>query len=283
MRLFSSAGVFLRQEPAQSAPVVFDIPRSGAEYPRWYLSQAPLASVQSSISAYVEELYSNVTQARAHWLYARFPNVVIDPNRHEEDMLPEQIQGQWATKLNPSEKCSAGIGLIPMIAGGQNLYTGPLSVGDVERRLNELYRPYHVELGSLLKNAKIAHGRAFHLSCHSMASVNPPGSKDAGQRRSDFDLGNRNGQTCSAEFIDFVASCLREFGYNVTLNKHFIGAEVVRKHAAPQDNIHSLQIEMNRDLYMNEKIREKKSEFEQVKSHMTALATRIVSYAEAKV
>lgn len=282
MHITSMPGVFSRQDPVDSAPVVFDIPRSGAEYPRWFSCQAPMSSVQRSISSYVEELYARVPEARAHWLYASFPNVVIDPNRHESDIDPEQLDGSWPVPLRPSEKCRAGIGLIPMLAGDVRLYASPLNVADVSRRLDELYYPYHRELARLLQSAKARTGAAYHLSCHSMGALNPATSKAAGQRRSDFDLGDRNGTTCEPRFVDFVSDCLKEFGYQVTVNEHFIGAEAVRKHGNPANGVHSLQIEMNRDLYMDEKAREKSRNFEQVQLHMLGLARKVVEYAESK-
>lgn len=282
MQTISSPGVFIRRAPAGAAPVVFETPRSGAEYPRWFASQAPLLHIQKSISSYVEEIYSQVTDAKAHWLYACFPNVVIDPNRHETDISPQQIDGVWPSELKPSDKCAAGIGLIPMVADGVQLYGAPLSVADVTRRLNSLYHPYHQELAGLLQRAKDEYGVAYHLSCHSMGSKNPANAADPGQRRSDFDLGNRKGTTCDPAFIDFVAGALRAFGYDVTFNKHFIGAEAVRKHGDPANHVHSLQIEMNRDLYMDEKTREKTQGFEQVKTHMAALAQQIVAYAKSE-
>jgi N-formylglutamate deformylase len=105
---------------------------------------------------------------------------------------------------------------------------------------------------------------------------------DAGQRRSDFDLGDRNGTTCGPELIETVASVLRSFGYKVTMNAHFIGAESVRKHGAPGRGIHSLQIEMNRGLYMDEETRGRRPELVEVRQHLAAVAARIVPLAAVR-
>ncbi len=82
--------------------------------------------------------------------------------------------------------------------------------------------------------------------------------------------------------MDLVASVLRGFGYNVTTNRHFIGAEAVRKHGDPKNGIHSLQIEMNRGLYMDEAARTRGVGFAQVKAHLTALARELEAYARSR-
>ena len=275
-------GVYMRRDPADAAPVVFDVPRSGAEYPRWFAASAPLDLIQKSISSYVEALYRDVTDAGATWLYACFPNVVVDPNRHEADIDPDQLNGMWHEELNPSEKTKAGMGLFPNVVSNQALHAGKLTLEDARRRLSEYYLPYHEELARILRMAKESAGVAYHLSCHSMGATPPATAKDAGVRRSDFDLGDRNGTTCEPGLVDSVAACLRRQGYTVTVNKHFVGAEAVRRHGDPRNSFHSLQIEMNRSLYMNEKTREVSENFQQVKSDMTVLAREVVDYARSR-
>lgn len=274
-------GVFLRRDPVGApAPVVFDIPRSGAEFPRNFRTAASLADLQRSCSSYVEELYADVPDAGATWLYACFPNVFIDANRHELDIDPEALDGPWPEPLRPSDKTKAGIGLIPMVcAGTVRLYPDRLPVAEVQSRLDDYYWPYHNELGRLLRSFRAAHGLALHMSCHSMPAYPAAGGPDAGTRRSDFDLGDRHGTTCGPEVIELVESVLRGFGYQVTRNRHFIGAEAVRKHGDPANGIHSLQIEMNRSLYMDEAARTRAPGLGQVRAHLTELARRLADYA----
>lgn len=280
MQMDVMPGVFSRRDPAGAAPVLFEIPRSGAEYPREFRSIARLTDLQRSISMYVEECYAKVVDAGATWLYAHCPNSYIDLNRHELDIDPDQIEGEWPVPLQPSPKTKSGIGLIPTIcAGSKPVYATKLTVAEVQHRLDHYYWPYHKEVGRLLKGFREQRGVAYHLSCHSMPAIVGGNGPDVGQRRSDFDLGDRNGTTCSPELVDAVASVLRGFGYKVTVNAHFIGAESVRKHGAPNDGIHSLQIEMNRGLYMDEETRERRSALLEVQQHLAAVAARVVQLA----
>lgn len=96
-----------------------------------------------------------------------------------------------------------------------------------------------------------ANGIVYHVSCHSMASVARKVSVDAGAQRSDFDIGDGYGKTCNPTFVAAAVECLSGLGYNVTVNKHFAGAESIHKHGDPANGIHSLQIKTKRGLYMD--------------------------------
>jgi N-formylglutamate deformylase len=278
-------GVLLRREPvAQLSPVVFDIPRSGTQYPCHFRPTAAFDAVHQSVSMYVESLYAGVVDAGASWLYALFPNTFIDANRHEGDIDPGLLDGTWPGTLETTEKSRLGIGLIHSKCGptGGPLYSGKLSVADVQGRLNHYYWPYHNELSRLLASYRETYGVAFHISCNSMASIGGASTLDKGSPRSDFDIGDRHGSTCEPAFSELVLGTLRERGYNVTSNFHYAGAESVRKHAAPEQGIHSLQIEVKRGLYMDEKTFTRHEGFERVQQDLNHLAQVVAAYARSR-
>ncbi|WP_213762398.1 N-formylglutamate amidohydrolase [Caballeronia sp. dw_19] len=277
----SAPGVYARTSHGDVDPVVFDIPRSGRELPGWFASPSTVAGIRNSASLYVEELYSKVVEGGATWLYACFPNAVIDPNRNDADIDPAQIEGQWPTTLLPSEKAQAGSGLIPRKIGDIELNPATLPVAEVQRRLNELYLPYHAELGRLLDTAHKKIGVAYHLSCHSMKAMHPASKGTLAHRRTDFDLGDRRGTTCNPELVELVSEHLKALGYTVSVNRYFAGAEAIRRHSSPDRGKHSLQIEIVRDLYMDEKSLEiRRVEASRIADEMAGLARKIVTYAQ---
>lgn len=276
-------GVFSRRDPdeASRVPVLFEIPRSGREYPADFDTDIGFGDLHSSVSKHLETLYNGVPAHGATWLYARFPNAYIDANRHESDIDPQILDGEWSGPLEPTDKSRAGIGLIPLVVRGtKKIYTAStLPVSDVRHRVEAYYRPYHSELARILQGFREQYGTAYHLSCHSMGSRIPAAAERAGQLRSDFDLGDRRGTTADPAFTDFVRKILSDMGYEVTLNTYFIGAECVRQHGVPSAGVHSLQIEMRRNLYMDEVTGAVNVGFEQVRKHMTQLAAAVSDYA----
>jgi N-formylglutamate amidohydrolase len=100
-----------------------------------------------------------------------------------------------------------------------------------------------------------------------------------GKPRADFVLGDRDGTTCSAEFTDLVAGILRKMGYDVKVNDPYKGVELVRAFSDPKAERHSLQIEANRRLYMDEKSRERTSSFGSLKANLDRMLEEVAKYA----
>ena len=68
----------------------------------------------------------------------------------------------------------------------------------------------------------------------------------------DIILGDNNGQSCSSEIVELVEkACLNE-GFTVARNKPYSGGFTTQTYGRPETGIHTLQIEINRAIYMNE-------------------------------
>jgi len=230
---------------------------------------------------YVQELYAGAPDHGATWLYALFPNVYIDANRHELDVDPAWLQGEWPEPFQTSDKSIRGMGLIPRVCGkgDVDLQTEPITATDLRQRLDNYYWPYHNTLAAILKGFRERQGIAFHVSCHSMSSVGGKAVADAGRVRSDFDIGTRDGTTTAPDFAIAVVEYLQGCGYDTTLNEHFKGAESVRKHGNPTAGVHSLQIEINRSIYMDEDSYRRGERFGEIQQHLSGLAERLARFA----
>ena len=95
-------------------------------------------------------------------------------------------------------------------------------------------------------------------------------------------LGDLDGQSCDPAFRDLVAAELRAMGYSVALNAPFRGAELVTRHGLPAEGRHSLQIEINRRLYLDETSVETHQGFDRLKSDLDRLVARLVDFAAAE-
>ena len=109
-------------------------------------------------------------------------------------------------------------------------------------------------------------------ACPVSSSISEEGP---GKARADFVLGDRDGSTCEPEFTALVANTLRAMGYNVKINDPYKGVELVRAFSDPKARRHSLQVEVNRRLYMDERTHERLAGFRRLASHLEVLADRI--------
>jgi N-formylglutamate deformylase len=71
-------------------------------------------------------------------------------------------------------------------------------------------------------------------------------------QHADFVIGDRDGSTADPLLSQKICDYLRGCGYSVDYNQPYKGVELVRRYGNPADNRHSIQIEINRKLYMNE-------------------------------
>jgi len=64
----------------------------------------------------------------------------------------------------------------------------------------------------------------------------------------------------------------------VRINDPYKGVELVRAYSDPEGNRHSLQIEVNRKLYMNEATREPNGNFAKLQDDLTRLVEAVADY-----
>ena len=276
--------LYIKRANGNSAPVVFDSPHSGADYPEDFDCIAPMEVVRKSEDTFVDELYAAVPDCGASLQAALFPRAYIDPNRSLMDLDPELIDELWPEPLAPSEKTRLGHGLIwRLCPPDYALYDRKLRTTEVRSRIDTYWRPYHLALRGMLDTALVQFGQVWHINCHSMPAAGVPQQPGIGNGgRIDFVLGDRDGTTCDPEFTKLVASILQGFGYSVRVNDPYKGVELVRAHSDPSNGRHSLQIEINRALYMNELSLERAAGFNTLQTNLTRFATVVCDYARSK-
>jgi N-formylglutamate deformylase len=275
-------GVLWRRGPETAdAPLVFDSPHSGSIYPEDFRFCCPLPVLRMAEDAYVDELYQAAPAFGATLIAAVFPRSYLDVNRAADDLDAALIDGIWPAPLAPSHKTRSGLGLVRRVARpGLAIYDGKLTVEEILARIERCYMPYHDVLAQACDELHGRFGAVWHVNCHSMPSL---ASRVAarGSGHADFVLGDRDGTTCGREFTDFVAGILRQRGYAVRINEVYKGVEIVRRHGRPGESRHSLQIEVDRDLYMDQRTLEKKPGFARLQADLEYLIEALRDFTRA--
>lgn len=270
-----------RHDPqGRAAPAVFDSPHSGAVYPPSFRPAAPLRLLQGGEDRFVDKLFAEAPRHGAVIIAARFARTFIDPNRSLADLDVALLDGPWPEPVSPSRHTARGVGLIfRKIANGVDIYDRLLSVAEVQDRIDRFWRPYHNALTVALDEAHARFGTVWHINCHSMQPVGDSLSPDPGQVRPDFVLGDLKGRACRADLTAFAGSILEGMGYSVGLNIPYQGAELVQRHGRPAEGRNSLQIEVNRQLYMNVETLERHAGLCRLRDDLGKFAARICEHA----
>ena len=280
--VMQQAGVHRTAFAADPLPLVFDSPHSGDTESVDFGSVLPVEVLRRAEDSYVDELFADVPEHGATLIAAAFPRAYIDVNRAPDDIDTDMLDRPWIGAANPSFRSERGIGLIRRLVGpGEALYDRLLPVSEVAARLDDHYHPYHLHLEQTLASLHRRFGTVFHVNCHSMKSVGNATTPDGPAERPDIVLGDLHGRSCRPDFTEVVSQAFAARGYSVTLNDPYAGAHILERHGNPQNGTHSLQVEINRALYMDEATRRRHDGFERLKSDLGAVVYRIAGYVAA--
>ncbi len=260
------------------APFVFNSPHSGRVYPSAFVSTSRLSAhaLRMSEDFFVDQLFEPVTQLGATLMSARFPRAYLDLNRQIFELDPALFAEKLPDYVNSSSlRVIGGLGTIPRIVNEQEeIYSSPIPLSVALARIDRLYRPYHQALRALLEEARACFGCAFLVDCHSMPSQL---GEAGGAQGADVVLGDRFGASCSREIVEFVAIHLRAAGYTVAINKPYAGGHITEEYGRPHTQVHALQIEVNRGIYVCERSFELKSGFQVLRSDLQALCAQLIA------
>jgi N-formylglutamate amidohydrolase len=267
-----------RPPAAPRAPLVLDSPHSGHVMPADFRAAVAVRELRDGEDCFIDELWQPAAERGVPLLAALFPRTYLDPNRHAGDIDLELLSEPWPHPVNDSGKGAIGKALVwRTLDKDRPIYDRRLSVAEVQGRIERCHRPYHAALADLLDTTHACFGKVYHLNCHSMGhetSVLIEGVD--GEPRPDFVLGDRDGTTCEREFTAFVRDFLAGLGYDVRLNDPFKGVELVRAYSDPGAGRHSLQIEINKRLYMSTSEIAKVENFDRVQAQLMALLDALV-------
>ena len=241
-----------------NTPLVLDSPHSGTHYPADFRHACALSTLRRAEDTHVEKLYAFAPALGVAWVEAHFPRSYLDVNRDTTEVDTTLLDGPWphpvATDPAVLSKVRLGKGLVWRCTDdGVPIYDRLLGVQEVQSRIGACWEPYHAAVARAIDAAHARHGYSIHINCHSMPAIaSSHATEFPGLAHADFVVGNRDDTTSSAALAQALAQRLRARGHSVWLNHPYKGVELVRRHGSPVQHRHSLQLEINRGLYMDE-------------------------------
>jgi N-formylglutamate amidohydrolase len=260
------------------SPVVFNSPHSGRVYPPAFLAAArlDLATLRRSEDSFVDELFAGVVRRGHPLMRAHFPRCYVDVNREPYELDPRMFDGRLPSFANTrSMRVAGGLGTVARVVGeAQEIYHERLPVSEALRRIEGLYKPYHRALRRLMSGIHRDFGAAVLVDCHSMPSA--VGAKDD-RPRADVVIGDRYGTSCVGAVADTMEETLRGLGYSVNRNKPYAGGFITEHYGNPASGLHSVQLEVNRALYMDERRFERGASFVRLAADLVTMADRLAA------
>jgi N-formylglutamate amidohydrolase len=244
------------------------VPHSGRDYPQWLIAMAAggegaLTTLEDPL---VDRLVWRAVKQGVGAVIARAPRAAVDCNRSEDEVDPSVVEGRRRERL--SARARGGLGIVPARTPHHGfLWRKSIDSAQLEARLDEAYRPYHLAIDDLLSQLHKRFGCALLLDCHSMP---PPPDGVAPVVIGDC-RGRSAGSWISREALRIVRGC----GFAAGLNDPFAGGHIIERHSDPARNFHALQIEMDRRIYLNNALREPGPGFDRAAALIETLAVEL--------
>lgn len=227
-----------------ASPVVISVPHAGRVYPAPLRAalRLPLAALTALEDRYVDVVAAAARTGEA-MVVQQLGRAWIDLNRSEDERDPRVDEGAPASPASLSAKLKSGLGLVPRRAGSGDLWRRRFSGPEVWARIRDDYRPYHHAVAEALVAARARFGVAVLLDLHSMPSL--------GRGQPQVVIGDRFGRAAAPRFVARVEAVAVAMGHRTALNAPYAGSYILDRHGAPAANVHALQIELDRSLYLD--------------------------------
>ncbi len=224
--------MILRKISSKKHPIIVTIPHASVFIPAEIRRMMLISDfeIREQADLYTDEIFS---VPNAHIVKAGISRVVADPNRAPDDIEMEYRLG------------AEGV-IISITENGNPIYHEIPSVESISERIEKYHEKFHEEIESLVPKMK------FLIDGHSLRSIAPPTKHDAGKKRAEISLGNRGYTTCSRDITMKTAHFFMEKGFEVKINDPYSGKYVLGYHCS-RKIFPGIQVEIRRDLYMDEK------------------------------
>ena len=268
---------------AHSNPVVFNSPHSGRNYSPAFIASSRLSTLflRRSEDCYVDELFADVPRLGSVLLKAGFARAYLDVNREPYELDAAMFKDRLPAYVNTSSRrVAGGLGTIARIVSeGYEIYRDLLSFDEARARIEACYFPYHDALEGLIEDTYARFGAVILVDCHSMPSSASLATAAATARPPDIILGDRFASSCASEITGELEHRFRQAGLRVVRNRPYAGGFITRKYGNPGRRRHAIQIEINRDLYLNERTLQKTADFAHLSAIINSVMARFVDFS----
>ncbi len=232
----------LKEPKTNLVPIILSVPHSGTKFPVKIKShyKKRMRRHLDDTDWYVDRLYEFASSLGITVIKANLSRWVIDLNRDSKS-VPLYDDDRLITSNTP----------ITDFFGNKIYRTKELEPDqkEINRRLNTYYWPYYRQITTLLEDRKKRFGHVLLWDAHSIRHRVSTIQKDP---LPDMILGNNDQTTAHPNLIKSALEGLRSGDFGVNHNTPFKGGHITRYFGKPENNVHTLQLEMNKILYMDD-------------------------------
>lgn len=150
-----------------------------------------------------------------------------------------------------------------------------------ESILTEYYSKHHSKLYIAVQSQLTINNRALILDCHSFPNKPFNNAIDKTSFRPDFNIGTDSFHT-PKELVEAAQNYFDESEYSLRVDAPYSGSIVPMEFYRKNKNVHSIMLEVNRSLYMNEITLEKNDNFNTIKGFIAGFIKIISEFYDKR-
>ena len=239
----------IRKNPKN--PVLITVPHSGTYYPELFKKylKLDLDKIRKIEDYQSDKILKLIKKDSVDIIIAKCSRAVVDLNRSRKS-IDNDMFNEIVLIEQPDEKkmISYGLGVFPKIISNESIFKTKLPFSYSKKMLEEYYDPFHQSLSKQLEFLLKKFCFCFHFDLHTM----PLRALKHFKIKPDIVLGNNFGKSSSENLISYIKNSFEKFGLKVEINNPYAGGFITRKYGNPLAGVETIQIEINRSLYMDE-------------------------------
>lgn len=279
MKQANNAGFCVYNTVNPALPVLVSVPHAGRDYPKAVFDnlRLPPDMLVRLEDRYADLLARGGIDNGVPTIIAHRARAWIDLNRDETDIDADMVDGLDRQNLPaPGAKQRGGLGLIPRrLSGAGDIWRRRFAIAEITDRIESYHRPYHAAIAEILGVMCAKFGTAILLDLHSM----PPIHRSIAEQSPQIVIGDLFGRSAHARFSEALLAGIKQHGFAPALNNPYAGDFVLRRHSNPLHNIHGLQLEIDRSLYLNDILREPSIGVSRISSLVSGLVQTLANEA----
>ena len=236
--------------------VVLSSPHAGRIYPAEFIASsiADITALRGLEDFGVDHLIRGVRTAGITCISNRITRAYIDVNRPvdalDHSMFSHAPNNQDSGSNGTiSRHVRAGYGLLPRLTAGREvIYRQLLPLDEIDQRIALVHTPYFQAIEAALAAAKDRFGRYLLMDCHSM-----PSHDQHEKPLADIVLGDLYQTTLDQAIAKALEAEITAAGFSIAWNHPYAGGYITKHYGRAATCRESVQIEINRRLYMTRK------------------------------
>ena len=232
-------------------PILITVPHAGNIYPDLFIKNLKinLCEVRRIEDYQSNKILDQIDEQMADIIIAQCSRAVVDLNRSrnaiDHSMFTQVFEHE---PVSEKQMIKYGLGVFPNKIFGKTILKNPLPFSYAIHMLEHYYDPFHKSLNKQIMYLNNTFGFCYHIDLHTMPSKALLNFK----KEPDIVLGDNFGKSCSIELISYFQNVFQENGFTVEVNNPYAGGFITRNYGNPSKGVHTIQIEINRKIYMDE-------------------------------